>query len=243
MGKSSRPRLKLQFALVPEPLHFENLRASDRMGKKRWTTFRRNLIKAGQNRCAVCGSTENLHAHEVWEYLDRECVAKLLRIDMVCDKCHNVMHWGSTKRLVAEGKFKPGSIAALKKHFRTVNKCRQADFDRCLARHEAVHRKRSLKEWRVDWGQFASEITKAEAGRQAWAALKIPSPHDNADVYPVSRDRDIPSRCRHCGATGTLQSVPQYTEAMSEAEEADYEQGTWGVAICRACKSEVSWGF
>ena len=241
MSRPSRPKLKLQFALVPQTLHFENLRAPDRMGKQRWGTLRRKLIKAGQNRCVICGNPEKLHAHEVWKYIDRECVAKLLRIDMVCDKCHNVMHWGSTTRLVAEEKFKPGSIAALKKHFRTVNKCRQVDFDRCLARHEAAHQKRSLKKWRVDWGQFEAEIVKAETGRQTWAALKIPSPHDNADVYPLSRDRDMPSACPHCG--GALQSVTQNTEAMSEAEEADFEQGTWGVAICRGCKKEVTWGF
>jgi hypothetical protein len=53
----------------------------------------------------------------------------------------------------------------------------------------------------------------------------------------------MPSACPDCGATGTLQSIPQNTEAMSEAEEADFDQGTWGVAICRACKSEVPWGF
>jgi hypothetical protein len=243
VGKPSRPRLKLQFALVPQPLHFENLRAADRMGKQRWTTFRRNLIKAGHNRCVVCASAEKLNAHEVWKYIDRESVAKLVRIDMVCRKCHDVMHWGSTTRLVAEGKFKPGSIAALKKHFRTVNQCRQVEFDRCLARHEGVWRKRSLRKWRVDWGQFETEIVKAEIGRQTWAALRLPSPHDNADFYPLSRDRDIPSACPHCGAAGTLRSIPQNIEAMGESEEADYEQGTWGVAMCQACKSEVSWGF
>jgi hypothetical protein len=238
---ATRPGFRLQFALVPQPLHFLNLRAPDRMGKQRWSTFRRNLIKAGQNHCAVCGRGEKLFAHEVWEYIDRGCVAKLLRIDLVCQKCHDVMHWGSTTRLAAEGKFKPGSIAALKKHFRTVNKCRQADFDRSLARHEAIWRKRSLKKWRVDWGQFESEINKAETGRQAWAALNLPSPHDNADFCPLSRDRDIPSSCPRCG--GALQSIPQDTEQMSEAEEADYEQGTWGVAICRVCNTEVPWGF
>lgn len=213
------------------------------MGQQRWSTFRRKLIEAGQDRCAVCASVEKLNAHEVWEYVDRESLAKLLRIEMVCQKCHDVMHWGSTTRLAAEGKFRPGSIAALKKHFRTVNKCRQADFDRCLARHEAIWRKRSLKNWRVDWGRFESEIAKAEAGRQAWAALNLPSPHDNADFYSVSRDHDIPSACPHCGVKGMLQSIPQDTEKMSEAEEADYEQGIWGMAICRACNSEVPWGF
>jgi hypothetical protein len=95
----------------------------------------------------------------------------------------------------------------------------------------------------VDWGEFESEIVKAETGRQTWAALKLPSPHENADFYPVSRDHDIPSVCPHCGAASTLQSIPQDTEAMGESEAADYEQGTWGVAMCRACKSEVSWGF
>jgi hypothetical protein len=56
----------------------------------------------------------------------------------------------------------------LRRHFRTVNKCRQIDFDRHSQRALAIWERRSKLRWCVDWGPFAEAVAEAKAARAAW---------------------------------------------------------------------------
>jgi hypothetical protein len=162
-------------------------------------------------------------------------VAKLIRVELVCEKCHHIKHWGQALGVISHN-----GLLALRKHFRTVNKCRQEDFDRHFERSQAIWRSRSAKMWRVDWGEFEPLIKEAQAEREAWAAR---NPDRGVDAGIVSPGHHMPSVCPKCHARGSLQMIDQDTDQMSEGEAADYEAGVWGVSICRACGHEVDWGF
>ncbi len=86
---------------MPALLWQQNLRTA--LGKSRWDTLRRSVAKKS---CAICGGAEQLEGHEVWEYQERPrvSVAKLLRVQTTCKKCHLLIHWFNTFRLVDAGK-------------------------------------------------------------------------------------------------------------------------------------------
>jgi hypothetical protein len=235
-------RLKLRIELIPKPLWEQNLRLHDALGKGRWDTLRRKLIKTNGAQCAICGATERLHGHEIWEYREKKTVgtALLLRVEIVCIDCHDIHHWGRTTKLFEAGVISRDRYGFLRKHFRKVNRCRQHVFDNHFIQSARVWSRRSKKRWKVDWGSYGPAIAEAKAGREAWAA-RNPDRESRADAFNVGPGHHAPSRCPECGATGTLTAIDADTEDMSEGQEADYDAGLWGFAFCRACKSNVFW--
>lgn len=229
---------------MPEPLWGINLRSKDGLGKDRWDALRRELKESEQTSCVICGSTDRLHGHEVWEYRDRpkpqRSIAKLLRVEMVCRKCHDVKHWGSTIKLIAEGKITRAGYFGLRKHFRTVNNCQQKYFDQHIKASLALHKKRSSNEWQVDWGDFKPALAKAKTAREDWAA-KNPNHVSQDDLFNVGPGHHMPNRCPECGAAGALRLIKTDTEGMTEGQEADHEAGLSGFAFCRACERNVFW--
>jgi hypothetical protein len=166
-------RFKLRLQLIPQPLDGRNLRSNkEGLGPWGWKKLCQKIKKAGKTKCELCGSTERLQGHEVWEYRDKPHipVAKLLRVEIVCQKCHHVIHWGNTCRLFTEGKIKKAAILALQKHFREVNDCTQKDFAAHIESASNVHQKLSIKKkWRIDWGRFNSLVAEEKASRESWA--------------------------------------------------------------------------
>ncbi len=234
-AKTRSQGFKLRLELVPESLWKINLRSHSGLGKKRWDKLRRTIEPKC---CAISGSTRRLQGHEVWKYFDKKNVVTLVRVDLLCQNCHDVTHWGRTQALAVRGTIARSRFTALRKHFRTVNECRQADFDRHIDRSFAIWRARSSKQWRVDWGDFAPKIAEAATAREAWAA-RIPDRYDDAEE--IGPGHHGPDKCPKCG--GTLQMIDQNTDDMSDGELADYEAGVWSVSICRTCGEEVDWGF
>lgn len=58
--------------------------------------------------CATCGEEkESLELHECWDYDDKSLVQKLVSLIPICDKCHNVVHFGRASQLgLAEEAFR-----------------------------------------------------------------------------------------------------------------------------------------
>ena len=197
MKKAARRRtFKLKFELVPRRLWKNNLRSEEALGKTRWNKLVRAIKEGGQTNCVICGATERLQGHEVWEYRDRPrvSIAKLLRVEIVCQKCHLLNHWGRTAQLIAEGKIERTGYLALRKHFRTVNNCGQEEFDRQREESLAIHQERSAKEWRVDWGKFKPALAEAKAAREEWAK-QPPERSSYDDYFMVSPGHHMPKHC------------------------------------------------
>ena len=233
-------RLKLRIELVPERLWEQNLRHHDGLGKHRWDKLRRQIIKKNGARCNICGATDRkLHGHEIWDYREKKTVgtAVLLGVEIVCIDCHDIHHWGRTTKLFQDGVISAERYRHLRKHFRRVNRCTQEVFDRHCLRNARIWSLRSKKRWKIDWGDFKPAVTEAKAARDAWAA-RNPDHDDYLNVVPAHH---MPDRCPKCGAVGRLTSIKTDRDEMSEGQEADYDAGLWGFALCRACKSNVSW--
>jgi hypothetical protein len=169
-------------------------------------------------------------------------VAKLTRIETTCKNCHLIIHWFNTRRLVAAGKVSQAAYLALRRHFRTVNKCLQQDFDRHEFESFAILNSRSLMQWRVDFGVYKSVIAKTLAERAAFAIAS--SSHVSQVDYDVIRPgHHMPSaKCPSCG-NPALRLIELDRSNMSEGEEADYDAGIWGSAKCEHCGHEADFGF
>jgi hypothetical protein len=98
----------------------------------------------------------------------RSGVAKIIRIGIICQRCHSIHHWGLTQQLVAEGRISRQDERALIKHFLTVNGCKRKDFDRHVDESFRRWDERNEKTWRVDWGDFLGAIRQAKAARSLW---------------------------------------------------------------------------
>jgi hypothetical protein len=165
-------RLKLRIELVPKRLWGLNLRSSNGLGKARWDKLRHRLIETNGARCAICGSTERVHGHEVWAYREKKTVgtAVLLRVEIVCIDCHDIHHWGRTTKLFRAGVITGDRYRFLRRHFRKVNGCCQQVFDGHAIRSARIWLNRSKKKWKIDWGDFKPALAEAKAAREARAA-------------------------------------------------------------------------
>jgi len=124
-------------------------------------------------------------------------------------------------------------------HFRRINGVGRKKFDAHLKEETALWRQRNALEWEVDWGAFEEEVNEANKKRAMTANTKT----EKDECFDVEPEDYVPKSCHKCHAVGSLTSIVCNTADMSEAEEADYMAGNWGIARCRACGVEVPWGF
>ena len=236
--KARQQPLKLKIEPMPQILWRQNLRTE--LGQHRWNKLRRSVR---QNNCAICSSTDGLEAHEVWEYCERPrvSVAKLARIETTCKKCHLIIHWFNTRRLVATGKISRADDLALRRHFCVVNKCLRQVFNRHVLESALILNARSLMRWRVDWGTHKCIIAKASAERAAFA-IANPKHESQADYAIIDPGHHISGKCPRCGSFAR-RVIEQDRSNMSEGEEADYDAGMWGTAKCGHCGLISDFGF
>ena len=57
-----------------------------------WERIRKREFLRTNYMCEICGSRENLHVHEVWEYILRGKEQRLVGYKVLCGKCHMVHH-------------------------------------------------------------------------------------------------------------------------------------------------------
>jgi len=232
-------RMKLRIQLIPKPLFGHSLR--DALGKTRWDRLRRGLIKENGACCTICGSTERLHGHEVWAYREKNAIstALLREVQIVCVDCHDICHWARTTDLFQKGKIDSTRHAALRRHFRKVNNCKQTDFDEYFVRSLRTWSRRSKKHWTIDWGDYEPAVRKAANARAAWETTSSSLQIDD-DYHAAGPGHHMPPKCPSCGS-GLLQLIEEDPSEMSEAQEADYTQGVSGSAFCQACGFEFDW--
>lgn len=94
---------------------------SKTLSKKDWDILRHVCYEKSNNTCAICGySTEELDAHEVWDFDVKTKTQTLKNIVALCSKCHGVKHMRNSQRL--------GFGENAKRHFLKVNNCSELDF-------------------------------------------------------------------------------------------------------------------
>ena len=110
---------RLKIDLLPKGAWNNDL--SKTLSKKDWDTLRESCYKKANHRCQICGKqTDDLDAHEVWEFNERERTQTLKDIVAICSSCHGVIHFKNSVRL--------GYGQQAKAQFLKVNKCSEMDF-------------------------------------------------------------------------------------------------------------------
>jgi len=111
--------LKLTIELLPKGAWNNDF--SKTLPKKEWDIVRNSCYNRANHKCQICGfETNDLDAHEVWEFDIKNKTQTLKDIIGICSKCHGVKHIRNSQRL--------GYGEDAKKHFMNVNKCNELEF-------------------------------------------------------------------------------------------------------------------
>ena len=145
----TKKKLKLTIELVPKTCWSESLRNS--MRRKRWDKFRKQVIEQAGGKCQLCGSTDKLHCHEIWNYSDKARIQRLIGFQTVCNMCHFAKHIGLAQRLSTQGYL---DFDAVVNHFLKVNKVKNSVFEEHLLQASRLWKKRSKCKWKTDLGEF-----------------------------------------------------------------------------------------
>ncbi len=131
---------RLQFQLVPDGCWYTNLRSA--LPPPVWDRLRRAAYARAGHRCAICGKTGKLEAHEVWDYDDERHIQSLRDVIALCPACHAVIHIGRTALC--------GKEPLAQAHFCKVNGCTQSEYHAALGEANRQHAERSRYEWVTD---------------------------------------------------------------------------------------------
>src|SRR5271154_3109709 len=106
--------MRLSIELVPATCWFSNVRSA--VSKAQWDKIRKQVYKAAEHVCQICGGVGPRHpveCHEIWAYDDTNQIQKLVGMIALCPDCHQVKHFGFAR---SRGK---GELAM--QHFISVN--------------------------------------------------------------------------------------------------------------------------
>ncbi len=94
---------------------------SKTLPKNEWDIVRNACYKKANNKCDICGfATDDLDAHEVWEFDVKNKTQTLKDIIGICSRCHGVKHIRNSQRL--------GYGEDAKRHFINVNNCSELNY-------------------------------------------------------------------------------------------------------------------
>jgi hypothetical protein len=150
-GEGKDKTLKLMISMIPRTTWGANLRK--KLSRSQWEKLRVPVLAKYRGVCRICGSSDRLSCDEVWEYDKRKRVQKLVELQALCGMCHHVKHFGQARRLAAEGHL---DLDAVVEHFMRVNGVDEDIFSAHKSEAFQIWRERSLHEWRVDYGEWAS---------------------------------------------------------------------------------------
>ena len=116
---------------------------SKTLPKKEWDIVRNACYKKANHRCQICDyETDDLDAHEVWEFDIKKKTQTLKDIIGICSKCHGVKHIRNSQRL--------GYGEEAKRHFMNVNKCSELDYASHLTQSQMDFEERNkIYRWKI----------------------------------------------------------------------------------------------
>jgi len=142
-------KLRLMIELVPITCWTKSLRNA--MRRSEWDKLRKRVYAEQDNKCRICGGTARLSCHELWEYDDAHLVQRLIGLEAVCGMCHHVTHFGRSEQLAVDGHL---DLEAVIEHFLKVNGVTKEVFESHKQEAFRVFRERSMKDWKIDFGEW-----------------------------------------------------------------------------------------
>ena len=175
--------LKLTIEMLPKGAWNNDF--SKTLPKKEWDIVREFCYKRANHKCEICGfETEDLDAHEVWEFDVRNKTQTLKDIIAICSKCHGVKHIRNSQRL--------GYGDNAKKHFLRVNNCSELEYAAHLTRAQLDFEERNkIYRWKI-----VADLTKFGLKNATIKERNIPfieNPYKNIDWNQL-----IIYKCKNC---------------------------------------------
>ena len=133
---------KLTIELLPKGAWDNDL--SKVLSKKDWDILRNKCYEKANHKCEICGyKTDELDAHEVWEFDIKSKTQTLKNIIALCSKCHGVKHMRNSQRL--------GFGENAKRHFMKVNNCSDFEFASHYAQAQMDFEERNeILRWKIN---------------------------------------------------------------------------------------------
>lgn len=162
---------KLEINLLPKGAWGNDF--SKTLLKKDWDILRTKCYEKANYTCQICGyKTDELDAHEVWEFDVKNKTQTLKNIIALCSKCHGVNHFKNSERL--------GFGENAKRHFIKVNNCSELDFaSHCMEAKIKFEERNSVYRWKIlaDLSKFGGVGIKI---KQKYIPM-IKNPYDNVN--------------------------------------------------------------
>lgn len=116
---------------------------SKTLQKKQWDILRNACYKRANHKCQICGyETDELDAHEIWDFNIKNKTQTLIDIVGICSRCHGVKHIRNSQRL--------GYGEEVKQHFIKVNMCNELDYASQLAKAQMEYVERNkIYRWKI----------------------------------------------------------------------------------------------
>ena len=133
--------LKLKIELLPKGAWGNDF--SRTLCKKDWDILRNACYERANHKCAICGyETDDLDAHEVWDFNTETKTQTLIDIIALCSRCHGVKHIRNSQRL--------GFGENAKRHFMKVNNCNELQFATHLTKAQMDFEERNkIYRWKM----------------------------------------------------------------------------------------------
>lgn len=151
---------------------------SKTLPKKEWDILRNACYAKANHKCEICGfETDELDAHEVWNFDVKTKTQTLVNILTLCSKCHGVKHYRNSTRL--------GYGEEAKQHFMKVNNCSEMEFATHLVQAQMDFEARNkIYRWKIN-----ADLTKFGLENATIKEKNIPlikDPYENVDWCGLS---------------------------------------------------------
>ncbi len=133
--------LKLTISMLPKGAWNNDF--SKTLSKKDWDKLRGYALKRANGKCEICSyKTNDLDAHEEWEFDIEKKTQTLKQIIAICSKCHGVKHFKNSIRL--------GYGEEAQEHFMKINNCSEMEFASHLGKSLLEYNERnSVYRWKI----------------------------------------------------------------------------------------------
>lgn len=156
--------MRLRIELVPSTVWRSSVYRL--VSRNQWAIIKQDTYTKEGRICYICNSKQGpFSAHEFWEYDDKGYTQKLVDIHHLCNLCHKIKHigfWCWTEEGKAELKKQGLGRKDLIKHFCDVNRCTEEAFLEHEKEAFEIWRKRSMHEWKQDFGDFNKYINESK---------------------------------------------------------------------------------
>jgi hypothetical protein len=138
----------LKLTIEPVPVSSWGISLANLLPYKEWAEIRTQIYREADYRCEICKATGTLHAHEVWNFKEKEKIQYLKDIVCLCETCHQVKHFGRSSRVYGQANAKK-----LIEHWCTINKLPPEMFKTYQEKVYEISKKRAKKFYVVKVGR------------------------------------------------------------------------------------------